>query len=156
MNDETRDLLVRLVRERGLAALGTLHGGTPLVSLVLYAAEPDLSALYIHVSGLAQHTRDLQDDPRVGLLIAEPDRPTRNPLTQARVSILGAVEPVEPGSAAFDSARALYLAAHPNTALNFQLGDFHLCRIRPSSARFVAGFGQIVDLNAEAWAALVS
>src|SRR5262249_40435804 len=59
MDVHSHQQLVALIRERGIAALGTLHDGGPLVSLVLYASVPDLSALYVHVSHLAQHTRDL-------------------------------------------------------------------------------------------------
>ena len=78
MDDADRQLLISLVRERSLAALGTILDGGPLVSMVLYASEPDLSCLYIHVSRLAQHTRGLLAQPRVGLLISEPDRASRN------------------------------------------------------------------------------
>jgi putative heme iron utilization protein len=154
MDTATRQELVELVRGRGLAALGTLHGGAPLVSMVLYAASPDLSAIFIHVSRLAHHTSALLGDRRVGLLIAEPDRPGRNPLSMARVSIQGDAEPLEPDSPEFEQARDLYVAAHPTAAFNFGLGDFLLIRIGPSSARFVAGFGRIVDVTAEGWGEL--
>lgn len=156
MDDATRDTLLRLVRERGIAALGTRHGddGWPLVSMVLYAAEPDLSALYIHVSRLAQHTQGLLADPRLGLLIGEADRPSRNPLTLPRVSILGRAGAIGPDSPRFGPARDLYLGAHPTAAMNFELADFLLYAIRPVSARFVAGFGRIADLDAGAWADL--
>jgi hypothetical protein len=36
-----------------------------------------------------------------------------------------------------------------NAALNFQLGDFLLVRIRPHSARLVTGFGRIFDLSSD-------
>jgi putative heme iron utilization protein len=154
MDSATRLELVDLLRNRGIAALGTLHGGAPLVSLVLYAASPDLSAVFIHVSRLAQHTAALLGDRRVGLLIAEPDKPSRNPLSMARVSIAAEAEPLVVGSPEHDQARAAYLAAHPTAAFNFELGDFLLIRIKPTSARFVAGFGRIVDIDAEEWAQL--
>jgi len=156
MDAATRLELVELIRGRGIAALGTLHAGSPLVSMVLYAASPDLSAVFIHVSRLAQHTVGLLGDRRVGLLIAEPDRPNRNPLSMARVSIQADAEPLEVGSPAYEQARTAYLAAHPATAFNFELSDFLLIRIQPTSARFVAGFGKIVDIDAEEWAALAA
>ena len=156
MDAATRRELVELIRGRGIAALGTLHAGAPLVSMVLYAASPDLSAIYIHVSRLAQHTTGLLRDRRVGLLIAEPDKPSRNPLSMARVSIQADAEPLDVGSPEYAQARAAYVAAHPAAAFNFQLGDFLLVRITPISARFVAGFGKIVDIDAEEWAALAA
>jgi putative heme iron utilization protein len=156
MDESDRRQLISLVRERSLAALGTILEGGPLVSLVLYASEPDLSCLYIHVSRLAQHTRGLLAQPRVGLLISEPDRASRNPLTLARVSIQGRAEPLKDGSPAFENARSRYLAAHPNTEINFELPDFLLLGIHPESARFIAGFGKIFDLDRESWAHLAA
>jgi heme iron utilization protein len=156
MDTATRLELVELIRGRGIASLGTLHAGAPLVSMVLYAASPDLSALFIHVSRLAQHTAGLLGDRRVGLLIAEPDRPSHNPLSMARVSIQADAEPLHVGSPEYEQARAAYVTAHPAAAFNFELGDFLLVRIKPTSARFVAGFGKIVDIDAEEWAALAA
>jgi putative heme iron utilization protein len=122
--------------------------------MVLYASEPDLSFLYIHVSRIAQHTRGLLAAPRVGLLISQPDKASRNPLTLARVSLQGVAVPLPEGSPAFENARALYLAVHPTAAINFQLPDFLLVRVRPESARFIGGFGKIFDLDREAWTRL--
>jgi putative heme iron utilization protein len=156
MDTATRVELIELIRGRGIAALGTLHAGAPLVSMVLYAASPDLSAIFIHVSRLAQHTGGLLGDRRVGLLIAGPDRPSRNPLSMARVSIQADAEPLNVGSPEYERARAAYVAVHPAAAFNFELGDFLLIRIKPTSARFVAGFGKIVDIDAEEWAALAA
>ena len=129
MDPATQRELVELLRGRGIAALGTIFGGAPLVSIVLYAPAPDLSALFIHVSDLAQHTAALLGDRRVGLLIAEPDRPSRNPLGMARVSIQGIADPLEPGTDAYELARAAYINAHPTAAHNFELGGFHLVQI---------------------------
>jgi putative heme iron utilization protein len=154
MDEPDRRLLISLVRERSLAALGTIVEGGPLVSMVLYASEPDLSCLYLHVSRIAQHTRGLLSQPRVSLLISEPDRASRNPLTLARVSIQGLAGLLQEGSAAFENARSLYLAVHPTAAINFNLPDFLLLGVHPESARFIAGFGKIFDLDREAWAHL--
>src|SRR6516162_8319333 len=126
MDQSDRRTLISLVRERSLAALGTILEGGPLVSMVLYASEPDLSCLYLHVSRLAQHTRGLLSQPNVGLLISEPDRPSRNPLTLARVSLQGVAAQLREGTPEFENARALYLTAHPTASINFQLPDFIL------------------------------
>jgi putative heme iron utilization protein len=156
MDESDRRILSSLVRERSLAALGTIVEGGPLVSLVLYASEPDLHCLYIHFSRIAQHTRGLLSQPRVGLLISEPDRASRNPLTLARVSIQGRAVPLQEGSPAFENARSLYLALHPTAAINFELPDFLLLGVHPESARFIAGFGKIFDLDREAWGSVAA
>ena len=156
MDQSDRQILISLVRERSLAALGTIVEGGPLVSMVLYASEPSLSCLYIHVSRIAQHTRGLLSQPRVSLLISEPDRASRNPLTLARVSVQGLAGQLHEGLPEFRNARDLYLAVHPTAAINFQLPDFLLLGVRPESARFIAGFGKIFDLDRAAWARLAT
>ena len=146
--------LVRLINDQRVASLGTLHADRPAVSLAPYATAADLSAFFIHVSGLALHSKDLLRDPRVALMIAEPDRPSHNPQALARASISGDAQPLTADDPGLDEARARYLARHPAAAINFQLGDFFLVRIRPVSARFVAGFGRIYDLSADDWGRL--
>jgi len=152
MDQSDRQTLISLVRERSLAALGTTIEGNPVVSMVLYASEPDLSYLYLHVSRLAQHTRGMLAQPRVGLLICQPDRASRNPLTLARVSLQGVAAPLTGGSPEFEHARTCYLGMHPTAVINFQLPDFLLVGVRPESARFIAGFGKIFDFDRESWA----
>lgn len=147
MDDASRLSLARLVHDQRTAALGTLFHGSPLVSMVLYSPAPDASGFDIHVSRLAQHTRGLLDSPRVGLMIAEPDRASRNPQTLARLSIQGVVEILPEESPEHDAAKAAYLDRFPTAAINFQLGDFLLARIRPTSARLITGFGKIFDLS---------
>jgi putative heme iron utilization protein len=141
--------VVRLIREGRTAALGSVLDGHPLVTFVLYNPTPDLSGFDLHVSRLAQHTRALARDPRVGLLIAQPDSPRRNPQTLDRIAIQGHAEPIADGDPAFDIARESYIRRFPQSALNFELGDFFLVRIRPASARFISGFGKIFDLSAD-------
>ena len=52
MDIQSQQSLARLVRDERIAALGTLFHGAPLVSLVLFSAADDLSAIHIHVSWL--------------------------------------------------------------------------------------------------------
>ncbi len=149
MDSESQRSLARLVRDERIASLGTLFQGTPLVSLVLFSAAADGSAIDIHVSRLAQHTQGLLESARVGVMIAEPDRDSRNPQTLARLSIQGEARPMPTDAPDYDAARTSYLDKVPTAALNFQLGDFLLVRIRPHSARLVTGFGRIFDLKAD-------
>ena len=149
MDSQSEQALARLVRDERIASLGTLFHGAPLVSLVLFSAADDGCAIDVHVSRLAQHTQGLLESGRVGLMIAEPDRDSRNPQTLARVSIQGEAKPIPTDDPEYDAARALYLNKFPTAALNFQFGDFLLVRLRPHSARLVTGFGRIFDLKAD-------
>ena len=143
MDAETAQLLKNLLSKERVAHLGTLRGGAPMVSMTLYMPEPDFSAFYVHVSRLAWHTQDMQQDARVALSIAENDDRRADPFTLMRVTIRG--EAVQMAGGPKDA----WLARFPEQAINFQLADFSFWRITPRDARFVAGFGKIHNLSAK-------
>src|SRR3954469_16005244 len=62
MDVETRAALARLLAAERTAHLGTLRAGAPMVSMTLYLPARDFSAFYVHVSRLAWHTQDMQQD----------------------------------------------------------------------------------------------
>ena len=105
MDSQSRQVLVRLLREERIASLGTLFRGTPLVSHVLFSRADNSAALDIHVSRLAQHTQGLLESGRVGLMVAEPDRDSAHPQTLARLSIQGDAEILAEDHPEYDSAR---------------------------------------------------
>jgi len=148
MDADTRALLHALIRDERIAHIGTLRQGAPLVSMLPYLAEADLSAFHVHVSRLAWHTQDMAGDARVSLSIAGRDDGRDDPYTLARVSIRGEALELENAGAAFERLKAAWLARHPAAQINFQLADFRFWRIVPRDARFVAGFGRIHNLSA--------
>ncbi|MDW8327237.1 MAG: pyridoxamine 5'-phosphate oxidase family protein [Anaerolineales bacterium] len=147
MNDEDLGALARLLRTQRIAALGTLHAGAPSVAHVVFAAAPDFSAIYLHLSRLAAHTRDLLADPRCSLLFVETERPGQNPLTLARVSLHGVASVLAPDAAEYATAKTLYIEKLPFTEFNFTLGDFGLFRFTPAGGRFVGGFARAHDVT---------
>lgn len=148
MDSDNRGILAHLLNDVRTAALATQHDDQPAVAMVLFAALPD-ATLVLHVSRLARHTGDLLRDRHVSLLIVEPDIPSRNPQTLARVTIEAVAEPLGPDGPESQEARAAYLAKYPAAALAFTLGDFVLVRLRPRSARLVAGFARAYDLTVD-------
>jgi putative heme iron utilization protein len=79
----------RPILTRRWAALATLTDNGPSASMVAYAPEPDLSSLLLFLSGLSQHTRNLLEEPRVALVVTEPDSGEGDPQTLARLSVKG-------------------------------------------------------------------
>ncbi|NWG73803.1 MAG: pyridoxamine 5'-phosphate oxidase family protein [Rubrivivax sp.] len=69
MDAEAARALRRLLDPRPVSALGTLHRGEPAVSMVPFVLPRGQDRLVVHVSGLAPHTRDMREHPRVGLLV---------------------------------------------------------------------------------------
>lgn len=147
MDSEAQETLAQLIRSRQTASLGTLQNDAPLVSMVMYAASPDFAEFYIHISQLAVHTQNIIAHPQVSLMICEPESGSKNPQTLARISILGGAEVISADESEYEAIRSRYLDKYPPSAFNFQLGDFLLYRIKPQSARFVAGFGKIFNVT---------
>ncbi|WP_042690530.1 HugZ family protein [Azospirillum sp. B506] len=144
----------RLMRACDRAALATAQrpaddragtdsdaAGWPYPSLVLVAFDHDGSPLLL-LSTLADHTRNLLVDGRVGLLF-DGTAGLAQPLTGARLSVLGRAErsddPVH---------RARYLRRHPDAAFYAGFGDFAIYRVAVERAHLVAGFGRIHWLSA--------
>lgn len=142
--------LAHLIRSQRISSLGTLRQGAPLVSMVLYLPATDFSAFYLHVSRLAWHTQDMLADTRVSLSIAATDSGTRDPQTLERVSIRGEALAIENDVAGHAALKAQWLMRFPASAINFELADFQFFRIALRDARFVAGFGRIHNLSAQA------
>jgi hypothetical protein len=134
----------RLLRASDRAALATslaggeeaAAGGWPYASLVLLACGHDATPLLL-ISDLAEHSKNIADDPRVGLLI-DGTAGRVDPLTGPRVTILGTAEKTDD-----PRLKARFVARHPSAGLYADFADFHLYRVTVTRAHFVAGFGRI-------------
>jgi len=98
------------------------------------------------LSSLAVHTQNLLHNPGASLLF-DASAASAQPLTAARLSLLGTVTPSDAGQIAADRAR--YLARYPDAARFVDFADFSFYRMRPDRGHLVAGFGQIHWLAAE-------
>ncbi len=129
----------RLMRGLDRAALSTLRRdaeGWPYGSLVLVALDHAARPI-LFLSDLAEHTRNIHCDRRVSLLF-DATAGAANPLAAPRVSVLGEAERTDAAD-----LRARFLARHPSAGTYADFNDFHLFRVRPTSAHLVAGFGRI-------------
>jgi putative heme iron utilization protein len=131
----------RLMRAVDRATLATSCDGWPYASLVLAATDHDAAPILL-LSDLAQHTLNLKADPRVSLLF-DGTTGLEDPLTGARVTVLGRAERVERGSAKVARHAARYCARHPSASLYAGFGDFAFYRVDVARAHLVAGFGRI-------------
>lgn len=152
--DDSARALRRLLAERPVAALGTLHRGEPALSMVPFVLPAGRTQLLIHVSALATHTRDMQEHPRVSLLVmAEPGADTP-PQALPRVALQADAAFLPRGGPEYTEAKAAYLGRFADAGQTFALDDFALVALAPVSARLVAGFGRagsLVGLALERW-----
>ena len=77
------------------------------------------------ISGLAEHTKNLERDPRASLLVAESG--SADPLANGRVTMLGPCTRVQDDGG---RARAAFLAAHPNSSYYADFRDFAFWKLQ--------------------------
>ena len=149
MDEQESRFLKELMTGPRVLSLAVLVDGAPLVGLLPFAIKPDLGAAIVHASQLARHTRGLGRGAAFGALIHAPDAPDADARQIARVSLEGVVEPLEPGTPAWDEAQALYFARFPDSEGIFQLPGFGLYELRFEQGRLVGGFGFARNLSPE-------
>jgi len=152
MNQAMTLALRHLLRDQTVAALGTLHESEPSVSMVPFALLPKAAGFVIHVSDLASHTGDMRAHGGVSLLVVAPESAGVPPQARARITVRGSAKEAPRSSPEHENARSAYLARFPETEGLFNLADFSLFCVEPSSVRFVAGFAQAATLNPESFA----
>jgi putative heme iron utilization protein len=155
MNSDSRIILRRLLQERSVAALGTLHDDEPYVSMVPFAITRTGTSLIVHASRLAAHTQNMMRNVRVSVLVSEPEGSQSMPQSLARVTIQGTARLAVRDEPEYPRWREAYLKRFPSAAPMFEFADFNLFLIEVVSARLVAGFAQAVTLDAERFAEAV-
>jgi len=130
--------LIAGIRTGTLCTIATQPAGYPYGSFVTFAMDAANPVFFISV--LAEHTRNLQTDPRASLLVAEGGQ--SDPLANGRVTLLGAARQLEPG-AQRDAARQAYLAAHPTAAYYIDYKDFSFWRLEVEAVRYIGGYGRM-------------
>ena len=156
MDADNRRDLVTLLRRQRWAALASVGGdGAPLASSVAYALDPDGHGFLLHLSRLAEHTRNLLQRAQASLVISEPDYGGGDPQTLARLSVQGQAVRLSPETPAFAIARAAYVAQLPDAEQRFGFTDFELFRLMPARGHYVGGFARAFPLDANGVASVL-
>ena len=136
--------LVAQIPTGTLCTLAIEPAGYPYGSFVTVAFENG-NPIFL-ISALAEHTRNLERDPRASLLVAESG--SADPLANVRVTMLGPCTRVEGEGA---SARAAFLAAHPNAAYYAGFRDFAFWKLDVESVRYIGGYGRMSWIGKSEW-----
>ena len=142
--EQARTLLQR-AEMAVLSTLGAELSGHPYGSLVIYGLHEGAPILL--VSGLAEHTKNLEASPRCSLLVHE--RGPDNPLALARATFVGEARKVQ--NSEREAAAASFLARHPDAAYYADFTDFAYWRIDVTTVRYIGGFGRMSWVDTDAW-----
>jgi putative heme iron utilization protein len=133
---------LRRSRHGVLCTLSRRFDGHPYGSVAPFALDHAARPVIL-VSRLAEHTRNLESDPRVSLLAHEAERDVQ---AGARLTMVGDASPGK------EIATARYSSYVPGADRLLELGDFSFWTIAPRALRFIGGFGDIRWITAEDYA----
>ena len=126
-----------------LCTLSQALDGWPFASLTPYAFAATGDPIIL-TSTLAEHTRNIDADPRVSLFIVDSEA-VHNPQAGARLTLMGLADAID--GEAIEDARQRYLGRFPESESLFQMTDFTLFKLSIERARFIGGFGDIFWIN---------
>ena len=134
-----------LVARTKLATLATISDdGSPLATLVATADDGTGRPLFL-VSGLSEHTRTLRARPRASGLFVDEVRGEGGPMDRLRVTLTGEFQFLSDEEAT--SAKATFLAHHPDAERYVALPDFTAARLEIETVRYVGGFARAATLR---------
>ena len=139
--------LMALGGTSSLATMSRKHPGYPYASVMPYATDGRGNPLFL-ISQMAIHTKNIRDEPRATLLVAEQ---AGTSLGAARISIMGDVHEI--GEDEKPAAIEAYLLTHPESRQWAGFGDFAMYQLQIKDIYFIGGFGVMGWVPPEDYAA---
>ncbi|MGI9018813.1 MAG: HugZ family protein [Euzebya sp.] len=135
--ERTRTLLAGST-DGTLSTIALEPAGFPFGSIVTFATD-QAGAPLILMSTMAEHARNLAEDPRASLLVTAAGEGAGR-LAAARATLVGTINPVSEQDQA--PTTEAYLTAHPG-AFWARFPDFSVHRLAVTAIRYVRGFGEM-------------
>lgn len=136
--------LVRQVTTGTLCTVALEPKGYPYGSFVTVAFDGG-DPVFL-VSALAEHTRNMERDPRASVVVVESGSP--DPLANGRVTLLGTCGKVPTGD---EGPRRVFLETHPNAAYYADFRDFAFWKLSVESIRYIGGYGRMSWVESDDW-----
>jgi putative heme iron utilization protein len=127
-----------------LSTLSKRLGGYPFGSITPFVLDAAARPVIL-VSRLAEHTKNMEADPRVSLFVHEDAKDVQ---TAARLTLVADAERV--GNV--ETVRARYLRYFPDGERLLSLGDFSFFALAPVFIRHIGGFGAIRSISPQSYA----
>ena len=139
---------VKLFRSCDSAILSTVsvkYDGYPFGSFVTYMSG-DCRTVYLYLSDIAQHTKNLKNNSKSCLTIIKMDSDKQN---SERLTLLGDLKPVEKNK--IEECASKYHEFFPKSREYAKMHGFNFYQFEISSCRWIGGFGKIAWLKNENW-----
>ena len=139
--------IMALVNNRKSLLLSTLtEDDEPYASYAPFAIGE--TCLYILISEIAVHAKNLQHHPRASVLIIEDEDSAAELFARLRVQYHVSAELIVPESGAWETGIACLAERHGDRIMGLsELADFKLFRLQPMSGRYVKGFGRAFQID---------
>lgn len=147
MSETWQQDIQQLLKQTSVAYLATQGELSPECSMAPYClVEGDF---VFHLSALARHSKNIQSNPQIGIMICTPESSESSPLALPRLSLQGTISQVQNSEA--DTIKQAYLAAIPDAAMLFSLPDFTLYSFKAEQLFWVGGFGSARKVSTQTW-----
>jgi putative heme iron utilization protein len=123
--------------------------GYPFGSIVPYCAD-GAGRPVIYISFIAQHTKNILNDPRVSLTIVERSEESDDVQARGRVTCIANARQVSDDEV---NLRKRYFRYFPSANQYDQTHDFSFFRLETVRVRFIGGFGEIYWVEPDEFAA---
>jgi putative heme iron utilization protein len=133
--------LAKICRSGALATIDC-RDGSPYASFCAVAFDHLGQPVFL-LSDLADHTRNIRQNPKVSFLCEQASQRS-NPQSGPRVTLTGAVTQVKQ-----QNLKDVFLQIHPSAQMYMNFADFNFYILNVEKAHFVGGFGQAQWLEAE-------
>jgi putative heme iron utilization protein len=141
----------RLLRSVDSGILSTMSQelpGYPFGSVTPYALTVE-GQVAIYVSGIAQHTHNMDGDSKVSLTVAAQNKENVNQQALGRVTVVGDARLLPTDEA--QAVQERYFSFFPEAREYGGTHDFHIYSIVPKRVRFIGGFGKIFWVEEADW-----
>tara|TARA_Y100000588_G_scaffold221701_1_gene235603 strand:+ start:239 stop:1090 length:852 start_codon:yes stop_codon:yes gene_type:complete len=137
-----------LASKMGTATLCTMSvepQGYPYGSFVTYALYEG-NPIFL-ISSLAEHTKNLNNDSKASLLIAETGE--GNPLALGRVTLIGECKKLQDSKR--EAVKKIFIEKHQDAKFYVDFKDFFFYKLMVSEVRYIGGFGRMSWVNDKQW-----
>ena len=148
--EQHQSAITKLYSDVKSLSLATMFDeNSPLVSYTPFASSKSYDKLWILVSDLAVHSKNLKKYPTCSVLIMRDETESPQIYLRERVQLEMTSSMIERSSAEWRTGCDALRERHGDLLNTLeQLTDFHLFTLRPAAGRYVVGFGKAFELVA--------